>query len=444
MGTFETRYVEVGGAEVAYRVMGDQPPDIVWCNALGAQVDLTMEVSRFRVFFEQLGAAGRVVLFDRRGAGASDPLPGGAFPTWEELAEDLLAVLDDIGSERAAIAATVETGPVAILVAAMHPERVSHLMLFQTTARYMVDDDYPAGVSEEAMEALIEIIGQYWGTDEFSRLLFPSQVDDAEFFGWFSRMMRASATRRAAVAQYGYFMRNMDVRPFLAQVQAPTLVVHSTQQAVLPIEQGRYLADHILGARLLELPSADFFLSDELVEQFGPDMVEFMTGDRPMDVDRVLATILFTDIVKSTEQVSSMGDHRWRLLLDSHDRTIREQIHRFKGKEVNTTGDGFLISFDAPARAIRCARAIGEATALLGIEQRAGLHTGECEVRGDDLGGVAVHIAARVGSLAASGEVLVSGTVRDLVIGSGIEFDDRGEHALKGVPGSWRLFAVRG
>ena len=442
MGSLETKYVEVGGSAVAYRVIGEGKPDIVWCYALGAQVDLSSEVPRISDFIDQLAAVGRLIVFDRRGSGASDPLPGGAFPTWEELAEDLTAVLEAVGSERAVILATVETGPIGILFAAMHPERVSQLMLFQTTARYMVDDDYPIGVSEDALEALVDIIGKYWGADEFIRLAFPSQADDAEMLRSWGRMMRASASPRAAATQYSYFMRSIDVRRFLPLVQAPTLVVHSTDTALIPVEHGRYLADHIPEARLLELPTADFVAPAELFDALNADVIEFLTGDRPVEVDRLLATILFTDIVGSTEQAATLGDQRWRALLDSHDQVVREQIRRFKGREIKTTGDGFLVSFDGPARAIRCAQAINEATEALGVDLRIGLHTGECDVRGDDLGGLAVHIAARIGTLALSQEILVSSTLRDLVIGSGIEFGERGEHELKGVPGSWHIFAV--
>jgi class 3 adenylate cyclase len=251
--------------------------------------------------------------------------------------------------------------------------------------------------------------------------------------------MRASATPRSAAAQIRYIFENLDARDALALIQVPTLVLHSTNNLAYTIEEGRYLADHIDGAKFVELPGADLFVASSsiAIEEIG----EFLTGERPeVDVDRILTTLLFTDIVRSTERVASMGDQAWRSLLDAHDRIVRDQLRRFRGKEINTTGDGFLVSFDGPAWAIRCALALSEAIRARGLDLHVGLHTGECEVRGDDLGGLAVHIAARIGSMAEPGEVLVSGTVKDLVAGSRIDFVDRGEHQLKGVPGNWRLY----
>jgi class 3 adenylate cyclase len=239
-------------------------------------------------------------------------------------------------------------------------------------------------------------------------------------------------------------MRYVDIRPFLRFVQAPTLIFHAVETPLIPISHAHYLAAHIPGATLIEWPGADLVPRTEDVPTTAADIIEFLTGERPIEIDRLLATVLFTDIVGSTQLAASMGDHRWRTLLDSHDRVLREQIRRFKGAEIETTGDGFLLSFDGPARAIRCAEAINHAMVALGLELRIGLHTGECEVRGENLGGLAVHIAARVCALAVSREILVSSTLKDLVVGSGIEFVDRGEHELKGVPGTWKLFAVKG
>jgi class 3 adenylate cyclase len=279
-----------------------------------------------------------------------------------------------------------------------------------------------------------------WGTPEFTKLFM---TDDAPArVELFARMNRSAVTPRNLVAQYGYVMRSVDVRPALSMIQVPTLVLHSREQEILPVEHGRYLADHIAGARFVELPGRDL-VTTSIPSRVVEEIAEFLTGERPVtQPDRVLATVLFTDIVGSTDRVASLGDKRWRALLDAHDRIVRDQIRRFRGKEINTTGDGFVVSFDGPARAIRCAQAIISATRELDLDLRVGLHTGECEVRGDDLGGLAVHIAARVGALASPGEVLVSGTVKDLVAGSDIEFTDRGEHELKGVPGGWRLYAV--
>jgi class 3 adenylate cyclase len=255
---------------------------------------------------------------------------------------------------------------------------------------------------------------------------------------------RSGVTPRTAAAQYEYLLRILDVRQVLPLIQAPTLVLHSKDNFFVPVEMGRFLAENIAGAKFVELPGADLTLVGDSAITIPDEVAEFLTGSRPIEVDRVLATVLFTDIVDSTGRAASLGDRRWRLLHNSYDDTVREQLRRFSGREINTTGDGFVASFDGPARAIRCALAIAEATAALGVQVRTGLHTGECEVRGNDLGGLAVHIAARIGAIADAQEVLVSATVKDLVIGSDIEFDDRGEHELKGVPGIWRLYAVKG
>jgi class 3 adenylate cyclase len=286
------------------------------------------------------------------------------------------------------------------------------------------------------------MLATMWGTEEFAGIANPSRADDAEWNRWGARMNRASATPRTAAAQYDYLLHHLDVRRALPLIQAPTLVLHVNQSPLLSVENGRYLAEHIAGATFIEESSGDLgLIEDETFAQ----IIEFLTGARPdIEVDRILTTVLFTDIVGSTERAATLGDQKWRDLLDAHDHTVRDQLRRFRGKEINTTGDGFVASFDGPARAVRCAQAIGEATAKLGVELRVGLHTGECDVRGDDLGGLAVHVAARVAASASPGEILVSGMVKVLVAGSVIEFSDRGEHQLKGVPGPWKLFAVEG
>jgi class 3 adenylate cyclase/pimeloyl-ACP methyl ester carboxylesterase len=391
--------------------------------------------------FKGLGSFARVILFDRRGTGASDGVPRGSTPTWEEWAEDLGAVLDAAESEQAVVMATLEAGAIAVLFAAMHPERVKALILFNTAARYMSAGDYPIGAAPEAVDALVDLVATGWGTPGFQALVSPGIAGDDRRLARMATMVRASATPRTAAAQYDYILRSLDVRRALPLIQAPTLILHVPDNPLVPIELGRYLAKNIRGASFVELPGADLGVDNSVMAE----TYEFLTGARPdIEVDRILTTVLFTDIVGSTEHAATLGDQKWRNLLDAHDHTVRDQLRRFRGKEINTTGDGFVASFDGPARAIRCAQAIGEATSSLGVELRVGLHTGECQVRGDDLGGLAVHIAARVGALAAPGEVLVSGTIKDLVVGSGIAFGDRGEHELKGVPGSWKLFAVEG
>jgi class 3 adenylate cyclase len=439
----ETRYAKVGGGQVAYQVFGDGPNDLVWCAGMGSQIELDWHVPPLGHFLSRLASVGRFIHFDRRGTGGSDPVPLNALPTWEEYAEDLSAVLDIVQSRRAAVIGFFDGGPIALLFASMHPERVSHLILINTGARFIEADDYLIGISSSLIDELIPWIAANWGSDDFTRALYPTLAEDAETRAAIGRMFRGSMTPMTAAGQMEYILRNLDVRRFLPLVQVPTLILHARDSSIPPVACGRYLAEHIPVASLVEYAGSDLWLGP-LVESV-PDIVEFLTGERPpTDIDRVLTTVLFTDIAGSTERAASLGDQKWRSILDAHDRAVREQLRRFGGREIKTTGDGFLVSFDGPARAIRCARAITGAVGTLGVEVRAGLHTGECDVRGEDLGGLAVHIASRVGSTAKAGEVLVSGTVKDLVVGSDLEFEDRGEHELKGVPGSWRLFAVRG
>jgi class 3 adenylate cyclase len=439
----ETRYVAVGDADVAYQVVGDGPLDLLYCYGLGSHIELSWDIPAFAELLSRLAAFSRLIFFDRRGTGASDALSRNAMPTWEEWTEDIVAVLDAAGSKRTAILASLDAGPIAILFTAMHPEVVSALVLHNTSGRYMEADDYPIGVSPESIDALIGLVASGWGTSDLFRLVNPSLADDPESLRALSKAARSSVTPRSAAAQYDYILRNQDVRSVLPLIQVPTLVLNVNDSPFVPLALARYLADHIDGATFTEIPGGNLLVDTDNV--VADEVAEFLTGHRPLfKVERILATVLFTDIVGSTAQAASLGDQRWRSLLDAHDKTVREQLKRFRGTEINTTGDGFVASFDGPGRAIGCALAITEATGKLGVELRVGLHTGECEVRGDDLGGLAVHIAARVGALAAPGEVLVSGTVKDLVVGSGIEFGDRGEHELKGVPGTWKLYSVVG
>ena len=363
-------------------------------------------------------------------------------PTWEEWSEDIGAVLDAVGSTQVVLDAELDAGPFAILYAATHPERVKGLILSNTTARFRRADDYPFGLTSEAIDAFVQFILTSWGTPELAVLSNPSLSIDDERNRIVARTMRASATPLAAAAQYEHILRNLDVRQVLTSIQAPTLILHTIDNRYLPIEHGRYLADHIDGATLVELTGTDVNAANTDFRAVD-EVAEFLTGQRlQVAIDRILATLLFTDICRSTQHAATIGHARWRALLDAHDHVVRDQIHRFRGREIKTTGDGFLVSFDGPARAIRCARAIAAATQSIGVDIRAGVHTGECDVRGDDLGGLAVHIAARVGAIAGPQEVLVSGTVKDLVVGSDLEFEDRGKHELKGVPGSWKIFAV--
>ena len=435
----QTRYVTVGDSQVAYQIVGSGPRDLLWCYGFGGHVDLVWRDPRSNRFLSTLAAFSRLILFDRRGTGASDPLPRMSVLDWEELTEDIAAVLEVAGSTRAVVMANLESGPIAVLYAAMHPEQVSALILRNTTARFLEAEDYPIGVTPEAARAMLDVLAEGWGTEDVARLGNPGLADDVEWLRFCAMVNRASCTPRAAVALMESW-HQLDVRAALPLVTAPTLVLHPVDSPLMPISHARYLADHIPGAKLIEVPGADI---GQLGDDYSlADVAEFVTGERPpVEIDRILTTVFFSDIAASTELAASLGDHRWRELLDAHDRTVREQLRRFRGREINTTGDGFVVSFDGPARAIRCAQATIDATRKLGIELRIGLHTGECEVRGNDLGGLAVHIAARVAAAAAPGEILVSRTVADLV-GSDIRFSDNGEHQLKGVPDTWRLYAI--
>jgi pimeloyl-ACP methyl ester carboxylesterase len=435
----ETKYVDVDGGQVGYQVVGEGPLDLVWPGGMGNNIDLVWDLAPVAAFLRSLTSIGRCIFFDHRGRGISDPIRRDTPPTWEDWAEDLRRVLDAAGSRRAAVLAGPDTGPIAMLFAAMHPERLSRLVLINTGASYARDDDYPFGASPEDIDAFVAFIEQTWGTP-VARAFMPSSADDEEFLRLQARMERASASPRSAAAEWEYIARHVDVRQALPLIQAPTLVIHNRDLQFVPVEHGRYLADHIPGAKLVELPGGDVF---RYGTQLFDEVAEFLTGERPTaPINRILTTVLFTDIVESTARVAALGDQHWHSTLDAHDRAVREQLRRFRGNEINTTGDGFVASFDGPARAIRCAVAISEATRHLGIEVRSGIHTGECEVRGDDLGGLTVHIANRIAALAGPGEILVSHTIVDLTAGSGLQFQPRGENQLKGVPGTWPTFAA--
>lgn len=435
-----TKYVPVGDADVAFQVLGHGPHDLLFSFGLGSSIEQFWDDPKTGDFLHRLASFSRLILFDRRGTGASDGVSRNALPTWEDWAEDIDAVLDAVGSERAVLLGMNDAGPIAVLYTATHPERVDGLVLCNTAARWMADSDYPTGATGEEVTAFVDLIRGQYGTPELAGLLLEKGADrpTAE---WWARILRAAATPRTAAAQYDYVLRNLDVRQALPLIRIPTLILHVTEQPLNPLGHGRYLADHIAGARFVELPGRATLFTDEsnrLIEE----VAEFLTGERPVvEPHRILATVVFTDIVGSTERAASLGDHKWRPLLDAHDNAVRAQLRRFGGKEIKTTGDGFVASFDGPARAIRCATAVVDSVRELGLDLRVGIHTGECEVRGDDLGGIAMHIAARIASLAKPGEILASSTVKELVVGSAFEFGERGEHELKGVPGSWRLFA---
>ena len=347
-------YVSIGDGDVAYQVIGEGPGDLLFCNSLGGHVDLIWQIPQAAEFFENMATFKRVLHMDRRGSGASDAVPLKAIPTWEELAEDIAGVLDAAESTVADLVGVNEVGPIAVLFAAMHPDRVGSLILINTAARYMEAPDYPIGVAPATIDAIFDMLMSTWGTDAFAAATNPTRADDREFIKAAARMNRASATPSTAAAQMRYFLSSMDVRPFLPLVQSPTLVLQVTESPFTLLEQGRYLAEHIPGATFVPMSGGD------MTPPFGPnaasEIAEFLTGKRQsFEVDRVLTSVVFTDIVASTETAASLGDQHWRNVLDRHDRLVREQLRRFRGREIKTTGDGFLASFDGPARAIRCA-----------------------------------------------------------------------------------------
>ena len=384
-----------------------------------------------------MASLGRLIFFDQPGTGASDPVTAGALPTLEQWADSITAVLDDLGSREAVLVAGVGALATGALFAATHPARTTALVALEVYADPMAGRT--AGVDLE--EVLAATVG-FWGTGEFQHVLNPDMPWNEEIRATWARMERLSASPGTAALMMP-LMAEMDVRALLPAIRVPTLVVHHTDDPVIPPEGGRDVADHISGAKYVELPGRNVFHFVEPWRESFQEIAEFLTGHQAHVLDdRVLATVLFTDIVDSTRRAAEIGDRDWRALLDAHDAIVRSQLNRFRGREVKTSGDGFLAMFDGPQRAIRCAMAIRDAVQALGIEVRAGLHTGECEIRGDDIGGIAVHIGARVSALAGPNDVLVSSTLRDLVIGSGLEFEERGAHGLKGVPGEWHLFAV--
>jgi class 3 adenylate cyclase len=436
----QTRYVAVGDADVAYQILGEGPTDLCYVTGFG-HIDLRWEFPLFADFLNGLASLSRLILLDRRGTGASDAVPNDAIPTWEQWTEDVRAVLDAAESNRTVVFAEGDGGPTGLLFAAMQPERVSALILSNTSARFLMADDYPMGLAPEAVDDFVKGLTSTWGTPEGVQITVPSRADDPEFLEYGAKNSRAAATPRSAAAQLRYIVESLDAREALSLIQAPTLVLHARDNLVVPFAEGRYIADHVGGARFVELPGADIYAATSRIAM--EEIAEFLTGERPaVEVDRILTTVLFTDIVGSTQRAAAEGDHRWTELLSAHNRVVRAELHRFRGQEIDTAGDGFLATFDGPARAIRCACAIRDRVHDLGLQIRAGLHTGEVEVSEGGLRGLAVHIGARVGAAAGPDDVLVSRTVADLVVGSGIKLVDRGEHELKGVPGAWRLFAV--
>lgn len=443
----ETRYAKTAdGVHIAYQVVGSGPVDVVLFPALPC-IDGMWDDPAFAHILRRLAHIGRLVCLDPSGVGASDPVPLGALPTVEAWVEDLVAVLDAVGAQAVTLIGEALVGLFAMTFAAVHPERTSRLVLIDATARIRWAEDYPIGLTDEVVEAGLASTAELWGTGIMAGAT-PSRAEDATFKRWAARRERTAVSPAGAQAM-ARFECDLDLRQILPTVRVPTVILARRGAADSVFdkgEHGRYIADHIPDARFIELNESESFnASMEAGDEVAGHVEEFITGvPSPSQPNRVLATVLFTDIVSSTQAVARLGDKRWTDLLDAHDAVINRELDRYRGRKVNPTGDGVLATFDGPARAVRCAQAIREAVRPLGIEVRAGLHTGEVELRGADIGGIAIHIGQRVCGLANANEVLVSRTVTDLVVGSGIEFEDRGEHELKGVPGAWRLFKVHG
>jgi class 3 adenylate cyclase len=440
----ETRYARSGEAHIAYQVVGEGPIDLVYVPGWVSNVELNWDDASYARFLSRIASFARLIMFDKRGTGLSDRVPEDRLPNLEQRMDDVRAVMDAAGSERAALFGISEAGPMCVLFAATYPERTTSITIYGSYAHAGGAPEYEWTRSKESRADFIRAIEERWGGDFGLAERAPSMVASESFRAWWGSYLRHSASPRAALALTA-MNSQIDVRPLLAAVRVPTLILHRTGDLAMKTEEARYMAEHIPGAKLVLLPGDDHLPWIGETEPLLDALHEFLTGSpRAHEIDRVLATVLFTDIVGSSEKAAALGDAAWRELLARHHELVRRQLARFRGNEVDTTGDGFFASFDGPARAIHCACAIVESAPDLGLEVRAGVHTGECELMDGKIAGIAVHTGARVAANAEPREVLVSSTVKDLVAGSGIAFTDRGEHILKGIPGEWRLYAVAG
>jgi pimeloyl-ACP methyl ester carboxylesterase len=439
----ETHYAKSGDVNIAYQVIGDGPLDLVLVHGWVQSFDARWEIEPIDRFYRRLASFSRLILFDKRGTGLSDRVAPDNLPSLEVRMDDMRAVMDEVGAERAAVLGHSEGGAMCALFAATYPERTQALVMAGSAARTRWAPDYPIGATDEAIEALETLILEHWGVDAIRSLLqqmAPTIVDDEELVQAHTRAALRAASPAAAAA-LTRMSAMIDIRHVLPAIRVPTLVLHRADEVLA--EASRYVGERIPGARIVELFGADHmpWLGDQ--DAALDEIEEFLTGVRPHPaLDRVLATVLFTDIVGSTELAADLGDRRWRELLEQHNALVRRELRRFRGRELSTAGDGFLATFDGPGRAVACAVSIREAARALRLQIRFGLHTGELELAGADVRGIAVHTGARVAAKAGPGEVLASSTVKDLVAGSGLEFEDRGSHELKGVPGEWRLYAV--
>jgi pimeloyl-ACP methyl ester carboxylesterase len=439
----ETKYAKSGEVHIAYQVVGEGPLDLVLVPGWISHIEHQWEDPAQARFLERLASFSRLITFDKRGTGLSDRVADSALPTLEQRMDDVRAVMDAVGCSRAALVGVSEGGPMSALFAATYPERTAALVMYGTYAKRIRDADYPWAPTREEADAVLAAYQQNWGTPFRLEVFAPSVASDERWRQWWARNQRLAASPGAGVA-LARMNIEIDIRDVLPSIGVPTLIIHRTDDRLAHIEGARYMAARIPGAKCVEQPGGDHlpWLGD--ADALVAEIQEFLTGVRPAaDVDRVLATVMFCDIVGSTERAAALGDARWRDLLTKFHEVVRRETTRFRGRIIDTAGDGMLATFDGPARAIRCAAAIREGANALGLQVRSGLHTGECEKAGDKFAGIALHIGARVAATAEPDETLVTSTVKDLVAGSDLRFEDRGAHALKGVSGTWHLFAVQ-
>lgn len=436
----ETKYATSGDVNIAYQVVGKGSIDLVIVPGWLSNIDAFWDEPSFVRFIQRLASFSKVILFDKRGTGLSDRVTD--TPTLEERMDDVRAVMDAVGSEQAALLGYSEGGPMCALFSATYPERTLSLIMIGSYARRAIAEDYPWGVEKVKFEEFIETIRRDWGGPIGLNDRAPSVANDDRFRRWWARYLRMSASPATAVA-LTQSNEEIDVRHILPSIRVPTLIIHAKGDRAVKFEQGQHLAEQIPGAKFVSLPTEDHLPFVGCPELISDEVEEFLTGIRTRsDMDRVVCTVMFTDIIGSTKLVSRLGDQRWRDLLEAHHMAVRRELSVFRGREIDTAGDGFYASFDGPARAVHCARAIKDSVRKLGLSVRIGLHTGECEVKGEKLSGIAIHYGAKIAAKADADQIVVSQTVKDLVAGSGIKFQDYGDHSLKGIPDEWHLYAV--
>ena len=438
-----THYAKSGDVHIAYQVVGEGPIDLVLIHGFISHLEIQWEDPALARFLNRLASFSRLIVFDKRGTGLSDRVAESALPTLEQRMDDIRAVMDAVGSNRAAMFGLSEGGPLSTLFAATYPARTAALIMFGAYAKWIRSEDYPWAPTREQHEAAFKAYEEHWGTTIGLKILAPSAANDERMRQWYARHQRLSASPGAGVTLYRMNIE-VDIRAILPTIRVPTLILHRSGDQLLPCQGARYMAGQIPAAKFVELPGNDHIAWIGDTDPLLAAVQEFLTGEPPvLEADRVLATVLFIDIVQSTQRATAIGDTRWRDLVDNYQQQVGKEVARLGGRVVNTAGDGVFATFDGPARAIKCARAVRDVVGRLGLAIRCGIHTGECVVEGNDVAGIAVHIGARVAARANPGEILISSTVKDLIAGSGVEWLDRGSHVLKGVAGRWRLFAVK-